>query len=117
MTSKNKKVFAVSILILALTILGCNIPTATLLGNQPGAAYTQAAQTIVAQLTYSVVETFIAQKTQEANLALTPQFQRLLQPKRLLPRIRQLPYLQFHRKPRSHRQPHQGLSHVIGHST
>ena len=44
-----------------------------LIGNQPGAAYTQAAQTIVAQLTYSVVETFIAQKTQEANLALTPQ--------------------------------------------
>ena len=73
MTNKNKKVFAVGFLILALTIFGCNIPTATLIGNQPGAAYTQAAQTIVAQLTYSVVETFIAQKTQEANLALTPQ--------------------------------------------
>ncbi len=73
MTRKSKKTLVISILILGITIMACNIPAASLIGNQPGAVYTQAAKTIVAQLTYSVVETFVQQKTQEANLALTPQ--------------------------------------------
>lgn len=70
---KYKKVIVISIAILAVVSSACNLSAGSLIENQPAAAYTQAAKTIVAQLTYSVIETFVAQKTQEANLALTPQ--------------------------------------------
>ncbi len=70
---KSTKVIVFSIAILALVGVACNMSAGSLIGSQPAAAYTQAAKTIVAQLTYSVVETFVAQKTEEASLALTPQ--------------------------------------------
>lgn len=72
MTSKKKRILAISILVLAITAVACNIPAASLVGSQPGAEYTQAAKTIMAQLTYSVVETFVYQKTLEAMATSTP---------------------------------------------
>ncbi len=70
-----KSKFAISaVLITAFTIVlsGCNLPITQGGNANPGAYYTQAAETIVAQLTYSVIETYVAQKTQEALISPTP---------------------------------------------
>lgn len=58
-------------IILVVFLSGCNLSMTN--GGQPaGAYYTQAAQTIVAQLTYSVLETMIAEQTQIASGTATP---------------------------------------------
>lgn len=62
----------VSIMITGLFLTGCNLPITSNPSNQPGMIYTQAAETIIAQLTQSVIETYVAEKTQEAQQGGTP---------------------------------------------
>lgn len=71
MEHKSKLVLAASILVLDFILSGCNLPITGNPINQPGMVYTQAAQTIIAQLTQSVIETYVVQKTQEAEQAIT----------------------------------------------
>lgn len=63
-----------AVLLTAFSIIlsGCNLPIGPGSNANPGAYYTQAAETIVAQLTYSVIETYVEQKTQEALVTSTP---------------------------------------------
>jgi len=69
-----KKGFAAVIsAILLLALAGCNFPVSGGSNTGPGAFYTQAAQTIVAQMTYSVIETFVADQTQQAIATSTPE--------------------------------------------
>ncbi len=69
-----KKGFAAVIsAVLLLALAGCNLPVTGGGNVNPGAFYTQAAQTIVAQLTYSVIETYVADKTQQAIATSTPE--------------------------------------------
>jgi hypothetical protein len=72
MKSNSKRNIIILVTILVLVATACNLPVSGVPGNQPGAVYTQAAETIMAQLTYSVVETFVAQKTEEAKTPLIP---------------------------------------------
>lgn len=68
-----KGIAAFASVIMLITLVGCNLPVSGGSEGGPGAFYTQAAQTIVAQLTYSVIETYVAQQTQEAIATSTPE--------------------------------------------
>lgn len=57
--------------VLAMILAGCNMPNGSA-STDPGAFYTQAASTIIAEITYAKVETEVAQKTQEALVSPTP---------------------------------------------
>jgi hypothetical protein len=63
---------AVAMTALIGMLAGCNLPGTGGVPNDPAAFYTQAANTIVAQMTEVYVETFIAQKTVEAMATSTP---------------------------------------------
>ncbi len=72
MKSKNRRILTIIITVLVLVGIACNLPISSVPANQPGAVYTQAAETIMAQLTYSEIETFVAQKTVEAQTPIVP---------------------------------------------
>lgn len=61
-----KPALIIGLFIAILVGAACNFPTVANTMAQEKLIYTQAAHTIVAQLTQSVIETFVAQKTQEA---------------------------------------------------
>lgn len=69
---QKKWIFSIITLMVAATsLVGCTLP----LGQptrDPGAFYTQAASTIIAELTYAVVDTAVAQATQDALASPTP---------------------------------------------
>jgi hypothetical protein len=68
----NKKIFtAVVTTVLLAMLAGCNLPFNRQAAD-PGLFYTQAASTIMAEMTYSVVETMVQQKTEEAKATSTP---------------------------------------------
>ena len=50
MKSKNKRILTIIITVLVLVGIACNLPISSVPANQPGAVYTQAAETIMAQL-------------------------------------------------------------------
>ena len=70
MPLKNKY-STVVLLVLILGLTGCNLPMNSV-NSDPSGFYTQAASTIIAEMTYSVVETYVAEKTQEALATSTP---------------------------------------------
>lgn len=61
---------AVLLLLLAVSLTGCNLPTTN--KADPRIYYTQAAETMIAQLTYSAVGTEVVRQTQEAAVTSTP---------------------------------------------
>lgn len=62
---------AVMMTVLIIALTGCNLPFAGG-SSDPGLFYTQAASTIIAEMTFAVVETKVAEKTQEAMATSTP---------------------------------------------
>jgi hypothetical protein len=62
---------AVLILVLAVVLAGCNLPSSGTKAD-PRIYYTQAAETMIAQMTYSAVGTEVVKQTQEAAVTSTP---------------------------------------------
>jgi hypothetical protein len=69
--SNRKTIAAIIMAIIPVVLAGCNLPM-NVQNTDPGEFYTQAASTIIAQMTYSVAETYIQQKTEEAKVTSTP---------------------------------------------